>query len=286
MVVVQKTLLFFRGAQMATTSNEPSLSQEDWDDLMMPDDVFSDEFVKQEIAFMGLDKSFSEDGVVLTLKEIHRRCDDYLNKNYRGGELTCPVLSIDGLVWMSLTPMEIQSNYMAWRATGGLVGMGGLGLGYAPMRAASQEEVEDVYVYENDQRVIDFFLHHHRKREELKKIKVIKVDDLRDTITLDEDFPEFDSFYMDIYQSLLPNEAIDDWKLMASSNLAQEFRFWGQERAYLEGLCHEIIGPEQVPMYDRVFLRKWQRTENSAMQNTNLDYAYIEELLEVMLEWF
>jgi len=274
---------FFRGAPVGTSVKD--MTELDWLNMSMPHDVFDDEFAAQEIEFIGLDEEFEEGGVVLRLRTVHRRCDDYLNKNWRIGEFTVPILHIDEQLWMSLTPMEIQSNYMAWKMAGGLVGMGGLGLGYAPMRAAAEDEVERVYVYENDQRVIDFFLHRHRKREELKKITVVKVDDVRDTLTLDEDLPAFDFFYMDIYPALLGDEVLEDWKLMRDTMVAQEFRFWGQERVYLDGLSHEIIGPEELPMHDRAFLRKWQLSENAGMQLDNLDYAFIEQMLEIMQEY-
>lgn len=100
---------------------------------------FTDRFVKKEIRFMKLEGEGDEtvDGVRILRRPLRGRCDDYLNKAWRIGELNCPTFTIDGEVWMSLTPMEIESNFLAWYGAQGRIGTAGLGIGYVAMKCAS-----------------------------------------------------------------------------------------------------------------------------------------------------
>ena len=117
---------------------------------------FIDEDITQEIEFYGL-KSYNDDHISVETVELIGRCDDYFNVNFRTGNLKVPIFKIDGSLWMSLTPMEIQSQWIAINTAKGKVGIGGLGMGYALLRIMEKEEVTSVDVWEINPHVIKFF---------------------------------------------------------------------------------------------------------------------------------
>jgi hypothetical protein len=68
-----------------------------------------------------------------------------------------PVLRLGGHVWMSLTPMEVQSSYMPIHLARGRVGTAGLGLGYFVQRVLRKPEVEHVVAYELKVEVLEMY---------------------------------------------------------------------------------------------------------------------------------
>lgn len=257
------------------------------EDLVIPHMVFSDEFVQQEIKWFGLQEGdvYDCEGVKVVVYEITGRCDDYLNKNYRVGGMHVPILQLDGRTWMSLTPMEVQSNYLGWHLAMGVVGIAGLGLGYAALKAAEKEEVESVTVFENDQRVIDMFrrLHGERHAEAMEKITIVKDDARRVMYDRGKLFSyEFDFFYSDIYLGMCDDEMLEDVRNV-NPGLAEDIRFWGQEKVMLTGLG-EYFEFEELTMAEQMFLRRWRLTEEHKMYDPVYDADYVQEFCEALME--
>ena len=249
---------------------------------------FTDDFVKGEIEFMQFpampdtcDMVIQHRGIEIKFIQIHGRCDDYLNKNFRVDDWYTPIFKIDGELWMSLSPMEVQSSFFAWWGAAGLVGMGGLGTGYTSLKAAANPNVERVTVFERDERAIDLFKHLHGKRPELEKIR-FEVGDMRETL----DGYYFDSFFNDVYQSMLPDEVITDIPLIMDRNDIQYYRFWGQELVQLIGLNEQILdGVGCISMVDLDYLRHWRSTDESNMYGPHIDLDYVEQCLRVMADY-
>jgi len=99
---------------------------------------FSEEYTKREIKEYGL-KTYSKNGIEVETRALEGRCDEYLNKAFFTGCINAPIMSIDGEIWMSLTPMEIQSHFVAIKRARGVVGTGGLGMGLLPRKPMSLE---------------------------------------------------------------------------------------------------------------------------------------------------
>lgn len=155
-------------------------------------------------------------------------------------------LKIDGDVWMSVTPMEIESQYMPIMLAEGRVGVGGLGLGYAALRMASKPEVAEVVVYEINPLILhlwDRAVVPNAPARWLAKIKLVECD----VTTLRDE--QFDFFYNDVYQRMLAEAAIAHWPLLCRENSLGGYHFWGME-AWL--LPFVLTGQKhRVPFYLR-----------------------------------
>jgi hypothetical protein len=241
---------------------------------------FTDEFVKDEIKFMELDECHDTqiiDGITLIHRPLVGRLDDYLNKNWRLEGLTVPVFFIDGKLWMSLTPMEIQSNYLAWAILSGDVGMGGLGLGYTALRAANIEEVERVVVYEKDPRVVNLFKTKYTHRKELEKIE-FRIGDVRKEMINQT----HDMVWMDIYPTQLSDDMLTDYTFFQDNNDISEYHFWTEEKILLGMFAEEIARPYILSWPQQEYFKQWQATEESKMYEGFYDTEYLERASEVM----
>jgi len=225
--------------------------------ILGPHNPFDDEYVRKEIRWYH-HGDYDKDGIRLVTDEPKGALPDYFNKNFRIGGLKVPILFIDGRLWMSLTPMEIQSQFLAILKASGDVGVAGLGMGYAALKMAQSEEVDSVTVFEIDPRIIEFFRRAFCRRKGFNKISFVE-GDARETL-LDH---QFDFLYVDIYPTMLPDEIITDIKLF--SRCVHEFpdgyHFWGQERILLDSsLSFEIISPQDLPFQMRALLTRWLST--------------------------
>jgi hypothetical protein len=219
---------------------------------------FTNAFTENEIRFYDLREPYSKAGISATLETPTGRLDDFLNMNYRVGEISqIPILRIDGRLWMSLTPMEIQSAYVPIMMAQGIVGTAGLGLGYFAIRAASNPDVEEIHVFEIDPRIIRFFKESFRDRPELHKI-VIHEQDVR-KLTPKQKRAGFDTFFMDVYETMLPDEVVNDAELFHRVNIdMNNYRFWGVEKVFLDGLS---AGDRPVlQLQDKAFIKTWLET--------------------------
>lgn len=241
---------------------------------------FTNKFVEEEVAFYALPKPYSKAGVEVRLVEPRGTLSDYLNKNWRIFKpgFKVPALFVDGKLWMSLTPMEIQSLYVPITLAYGEVGTAGLGLGYFALRAAGMPEVEKVHVFEREPRVVDFFMARFGKRPEMEKIE-ITVGDARKEMLWKDAKQSFDYVFMDVYQTMLSDAVIEDILLFNKKGAAETYRFWGQERILLDAF---VAGENPKLSYlERAYFMKWQKTEDTA----NPDDPYlISELYEPLTE--
>jgi hypothetical protein len=237
---------------------------------------FTKDFVKEEIRFMDL-KPFDKDGIKLNIRMLLGRLDSYLNRDYQTGDIDAPVLTIDGTVWMSLTPMEVESNFLAWWMASGDCGTAGLGMGYVAMRMASNRNVTSVTVFEMDQRVIDAFYAMQSGRPELDKITIVQ-GDCRETCK----GYNFDFFYSDIYPCLLDDEVIPDIALFNENNSIEHYRFWGEELILLQGIVDESINPYSAGMQVLDYFRHWESTDGSKVPVSVDDQSYVLQAIAAL----
>ena len=141
-----------------------------------------------------------------------------------------PVFKIEDTVWMSLTPMEVESHYIPIQLANGRVGVGGLGAGYYVQRILDKDEVDEVVVYEIDQAVIDFYLQQfgEHKKLTIKKENVLEIKN-----------ESFHFFYMDIYLYGMSEEAVVHMQLLNTDNNIDVYHFWTQEAVYAELMLSE-----------------------------------------------
>ncbi len=184
--------------------------------------------------------------------------------------------------WMSMTPMEIESQEIGCRfATGHTVVMG-LGMGWAAANAALRPEVTRVTVVELDPEVIavnatmDVF--GQLPPEAAAKVTVVQGDALAHT----PDEPA-DTLMADIWQPLYGDDRLEQVRRMRANTGAARVYYWGQEmdiahRARRLGLPLDaasvarivgemglpLIGPAEVANYPDLIeraARNWLRTD-------------------------
>lgn len=198
---------------------------------------FSSEYLAQEIAWYDMKPYQAGNVLCRYLPTTGRPVNDYLNWCFENPIVPIPVLTIAKRVWMSLTKMELQSMAVPIFLAEGVVATAGLGMGYFPLRVAEKPEVERVYVFENNPHVIKFFRSQFRSRTGFDKITIVQGDVYKNFIQKAVDF-----CFMDIYQTMLPDEVITDADYFINRNNISQYHYWGQERSLLE------LRLQQVPI--------------------------------------
>jgi protein-L-isoaspartate O-methyltransferase len=234
---------------------------------------FTTEYAQNEIEFYGLSKH-SEDGIDVGTTPITGRCDDYFNKWFWSGELSCPVFRIDKKIWMSLTPMEIQSAWVPIITAEGDVATLGLGMGYFALRAMKSDLVKSLTVFEIDDRVIKFFIDNFSDREGYDKVTIVPGD-----ARMNFDPDGFDFAFVDIYKNICPDTMLEDVRNFGGSGV----HFWGQEKLFLSLVMEE----EEIDLteYERCLISFWLRStrngyELSTLYSDHLDTKFAHEFAE------
>ncbi|MEA3061781.1 MAG: hypothetical protein QOJ94_1562 [Sphingomonadales bacterium] len=139
-----------------------------------------------------------------------------------------PALLRDGETWMSISPLEIESEEIGIRAARGHVLILGLGLGWAAAATACVPGVTRVTVVERDPEVIalhralDIFS--QLDPEARTKLEIVLGDafDYRPSEPVDLMIP-------DIWQPLVGGDRVAEVRRMQASIGAKALYFWGQE---------------------------------------------------------
>ena len=242
----------------------------------MPVNPFTDEYWEDEIKAYGLRKSkYHVEHISVDWFTINGRCDDYLNINMRFSKVEMPRLAINGHLWMSLTPMELQSAALALHRARGHVVSGGLGLGYFALRAAAKESVTKVTVFENEPLVIEWFKRVFKDRVEMAKIEIVE-GDIRKTFK----GYSVDFCFMDIYADMLPDEVLTDISLFRRRNKIVRYHFWGYEKVVLELLAIKAIkyGVLLLGSDLAAYFRTWNKTPMGTGDDTTLGMCHRSSL--------
>jgi len=236
---------------------------------------FTPDFLKHEIEWYGI-KEFERDGVCIKTRQMVGRCDDYLNKNFRTGDVEFPALFVDGRLLMSLTYMEIQSSFLPILFASGECATAGLGMGYVPLQWAAKDEVDSIDVYEIDERIIKFFIDHFSDRPGFKKMKFIHGDVRKLMVEKNYDF-----VFMDPYTNLLDEEIIPDFKLFAGTCCIGDYHFWGQEKVLLSAIL-DFDKHIYLNSFEQLYFKMWNETKDSQMYQSLHDEDFIDEVIELM----
>jgi len=229
---------------------------------------FTDQYVTEELTWYSPQPYDDGDGLTVTLHRDFGRVDDYLNRRFRVGTWdTIPILRLDGQLWMSLSPMEIQSGALAITCASGLCATAGAGLGYVALRMAEQDDVDRVDVYERDPRVVRYVQRHFAGNPALEKVQFL-LGDVREALT-DQDY---DYVFMDIYRGMHDDDTLTDLLHFTTRNSIAEYRFWGQERVLLDAITLGMR-PE-LHWAERMFLCTWQDTPLEGHPEETLECLY------------
>lgn len=179
------------------------------------------------------------------------------------------ILTRDGVSWMSVTPVEIESQMPHAAICHGKVVVCGLGLGVMAYAVAARRSVERVLVVERDRELVEMFramsdFDHWPQRNKI----AIVIDDARDFTC-----PDADVLYVDIWPRYRMAEMIPDMQVIHAHCPAPRCGYWGQEldmvawaeargvsaadfdlaavRDFSSAHRLPLIGPE-IPGYDRL----------------------------------
>ena len=219
---------------------------------------FTNEYLEQELQFYGTHPDAKKGGVVF--KQISGRSiiqvSDYFNRNMRLDVPEIPGVLLDGELQMSLSFMEAQSQWVPIEAAEGVVVTLGLGLGYYMARVMAKEDVDVVYVFEQNQDIIDIVTERFSDRMGFEKVEFF-VGDAREQFV---NFERVDLVYADIYPTMLPDEVVSDMDLFHRNNELSHYHFWGMEHVLLDGLIDGEIDQGELDCLSRLLIAMWQAT--------------------------
>ena len=139
------------------------------------------------------------------------------------------VLHRAGKTWMSITPIELESQGIGIRLAHGHVLICGLGLGWAAAACAMRDEVRRVTVIEFDPDVIAL----HRQLDLFGQLPPERRDKVRiiqaDALGWRPDGDPVDFLLPDIWLPLIDDVRLDHVRQMQANVGAGAIHFWGQE---------------------------------------------------------
>jgi len=145
------------------------------------------------------------------------------------------------IVWMSTTPMELESHMPHIAAAKGTVVVAGLGMGFYLYNILRKPEVTRVIVLEKDKSVGRLFAHSIRIPDwhGFDKADIV----FGDALDYKPDFP-VDFLYADIWPHLGDYRALDLTQKLQANIKAKEVGFWGQEFDFITHLMDKRLpGP-------------------------------------------
>ena len=175
-------------------------------------------------------------------------------------------LSEDGIVWMSNTPMEYESNAPLLLAARGHVLIVGLGLGMLLHSVKCKPTVKSITVVEQAQAVID--IHEHTGLLDGVDVQC------QDIFTWDN-HRHFDTCLVDIWQKMGDDAIETDLTRIAKRVNAKEFAAWTLELCYVDWCKAAYIDPSAISedstfdLFEQAFgvpLFRWDGQADAARQ--------------------
>lgn len=142
---------------------------------------------------------------------------------YFDDNIVIPVLSCNGMVWMSITPMEILTCRPGVKKAKGNVLMGGLGMGWMAKKVLERKNVKKLVVIEKEKAVIDFF-GKHLKDQFGDKVEIIEGDFYDNAYDVIENY---DSILVDIFSSYGAANYNNDFKKFQKIAVEKNKICWG-----------------------------------------------------------
>jgi len=143
--------------------------------------------------------------------------------------------------WMSIVPMEVESQEIGIAAARGHTVVLGLGMGWCAANVALNPAVDRVTVVERDPQVIALIealgIFGQLPEEARAKIRIVQADALE----WRPDAP-VDSVQADIWAKFVEPQKWDDVRRMQENIGAASFYFWGQEMELWRLACREANG--------------------------------------------
>lgn len=233
-------------------------------------------FEQEKKWFLNKCKEIKTERLEIRIRNIYGRLTGFMYQDFVDLK-DIPVFYIDQKVWMSITPMEVESHFIPIECAEGTVGVAGLGLGYYVQRILEKESVDSVTVFELDPDVIDLYLEMFGPHPKLTIIQ----GDVLETCKNEE----FNWFYNDIYANMCDPKAFDDMKILKANNYIDDYHFWTME-AFM--LAHLNGGSRNLPFRWRLlyvpFITLMLNTKEG-LAEVVIDDEEATELITDYLDW-
>lgn len=164
------------------------------------------------------------------------------------------VLMENKRIWMSVTPMELESQSHHSVAAKGKVLIGGFGLGVLAWNVANKSNVKSITVIEMNPEIIDIAnrLLDLPGWENLKsKLTIVEAD----MLAYKDQTTRFDYALLDIWPDLGQMSLRPDLQRIARNVKAKEYAAWGMELDFISW-CNEVA---KIPTPDRIRAEDWSR---------------------------
>lgn len=160
----------------------------------------------------------------------------------------------DGVVWMSITPMEIESHILPQHSAKGKVVIAGLGLGMITLSLLKKKSVKKLYVLEIDEDLIQEFhsildeSHQNLWHENIEsgRLEVIQADCQKpfENSVLHK-IKDADYAWVDIWENLGCYTSLPKAAFIQSQIKAKRIDYWGQELELIERLSRVTSGSDK-----------------------------------------
>jgi hypothetical protein len=186
--------------------------------------------------------------------ELKRQMQPVLRGYFRGLQTGTEnyLLIREGRVWMSLSPVEVESLAPHIARMRGHVVIAGLGMGLALYNGLSRPAVRHVTVVERDREIIDLFAAitdsaewRHRERFTIEQA------DAREWYSSQP----VDYLYADIWDKIGAAEAVADTRVMCRNLRPKSAGYWGMEADFVSFLARRRCRPPATPAQFQAWAR-------------------------------
>lgn len=177
-------------------------------------------------------------------------------------------------VWMSITPMEVESQLLHARLAKGRVVVMGLGMGVVLANLCANPDVTYITVIEKDASILEMF----RATVEFPNPRQIPIDYMQGDAKLVAPLPH-DTLIVDIWPTLASNEADADIEVIAKNWNSSRLMWWGMEFTYFFWAMHNTTDPAEESSW-----AKWKQEKGFRIPKFKgwpvLAYAAAQKMVE------
>lgn len=209
---------------------------------------------------------------------------DYFGKALYENKIKLTSFYNNNILYMSNSPMEIQSHYVPYKKAHGNVLVAGLGLGYYVWKLLNKSMVKKITVVETCKDTIDLFKYHFRKNS-LSKVDFVNTD-INNYATL----TKYDFFYYDIKKDFnthdnFKEEIHDMHRILISNPMIKDYSFWGMELVLLYGFMNKkidakVLSENTATFFKQYFQSDFFRTCNINDYNLDVSLELLANLLD------
>ena len=168
-----------------------------------------------------------------------------------------------GKVYMSLTPMELESQAHHAYASSGHVVVAGGGLGVFLYNIAKKKSVRKITVIEKSPDIIKLLLELMKQNRWKGRSKIRFIHDSVFEVSRRHIRAEIDFLYVDIWPDLMSEQALTDTQRIYKNLKGHKVGYWGQELDFIS-YVHE---QDFLPPPTRIQYRRWVKSTGMPLLN-------------------